>query len=130
MVIRQLQLIISKWETLAREDKVKGIKVTAAFTAVHSGLVGYFKPDPNEIIIQNDSSVTYKGRQAVPIPPGYTSEEDTTDPLYPLTRVIAGSPTTYYGVDQHAQDMRDMLQVEMDEAMAIAIDSQQGSLAG
>ena len=116
-----------KWETLSREDQIKGIKVTAAFTAVHSGLVGYFEPDPNEIIIQSDSSVTYKGKYAVPVPPGYTSEEDTTDPLYPLTRVIAGRPTAYYGVDQHAQDTRDMLQVEMDDAIATAIDSQKGS---
>ena len=120
-------LVGRKWETLAREDQIKGIKVTSAFTAVHSGLTGYFEPDPNEIIIQQDSTVTYKGSYAVPVPPGYTSEEDTTDPLYPLTRVIAGRPTTYYGVNQHAQDSRDMLQVEMDEAMAIAIDSQKGS---
>ena len=56
-------LVGRKWETLAREDQIKGIKVTAAFTAVHSGLVGYFEPDPNEIVIQKDSSVTYKGRQ-------------------------------------------------------------------
>ena len=63
---------------------MKGIKVTAAFTAVHSGLVGYFEPDPKELIIQRDATVAYKGRQAVPVPPGYTSEEDTADPLYPL----------------------------------------------
>ena len=117
-------LVGRKWETLAREDQIKG---TAAFTAVHSGLIGYYEPDPNEIVIQKDSSVTYKGRHAVPVPPGYTSEEDTADPLYPLTRVVAGRPIAYYGVDQHAQDSRDMLQVEMDEAMAIAIDSQKSS---
>ena len=44
-----------------------------------------------------------------------------------MTWVVAGRPIAYYGVDQLAQDSRDMLQVEMDEAMAIAIDSQKSS---
>ena len=95
-----------KWETLAKEDQIKGIKVTAAFTAVHSGLVGYFEPDPGELILQQDSTVTYKGKHAVAVPPGYTPEEDTTDPLYRLARMIAGRPVAYYGVDQLAQDSR------------------------
>ena len=117
-------LVGRKWETLGKEDQIKGIKVTAAFTAIHSGLVGYFEPDPNDIILQQDAMVMYKGKHAVPVPPGYTSEEDTTDPLIPLTRIMAGRPVAFYGVDQHAQDSRDMLQVEMDDAMAMAIDSQ------
>ena len=120
-------LIGRKWETPGKEDQIKGIKVTAAFTAVRSGLVGYFEPDLDELVIQQDSSITYKGKHAVPVPPGYTSEEDTTDPLYPLTRIVTGRPVAFYGVDQHAQDSRDMLQVEMDEAMAIAIDSQKST---
>ena len=113
-----------KWDTLSNEDKIKGMKVTAAFTAIHSGLTGYFEPDPDDIILNQDSSVTYKGRAAVQVPPGYTSEEDTTDPQFPLTHIVAGRPTWFYGVDQHAQDSRDMLKVEMDDAMAMAVDSQ------
>ena len=45
-------LLGRKWETLGKEDQIKGIKVTAAFTAVHSGLVGYFEPDPDDLILQ------------------------------------------------------------------------------
>lgn len=101
------------------------MKVTAAFTAVLSGLVGYFEPDPKEIILHGDRRVMYKGKHAVPVPPNYTSEVDTTDPLFPLTRTVGGAWQTYYGVDQHAQDTCDMLQAEMDEAMKIAIKSQQ-----
>ena len=66
--------------------------------------MGYFEPDPGELILQQDSTVTYKGKHAVAVPLGYTPEKDTTDPLYPLARVIAGRPIAYYGVDQHAQD--------------------------
>ena len=42
--------------------------------AIHSGLCGYFEPDPKEVVKQRDGQVTYKGRQAVLVPPGYTSE--------------------------------------------------------
>ena len=124
LIAKREGLLGRKWESLGKEDQIKGIKVTAVFTAVHSGLVGYFEPDPDDLVRQQDLSVTYKGRHAVPVPPGYTSEEDTTDPLFPLTRIIAGRAVAFYGVDQHAQGSHDMLQVEMDEAMSIAIDSQ------
>ena len=122
LIAKREGLVGRKWDTLSREDQVKGIKVTAAFTAVHSGLTGYFEPEPNELILQHDSSVAYKGRQAVPVPPGYTSE-DTADPLYPLPHRSA----SYYGVDQPAQDSRDMIQAEMDESIAAAIESQRGT---
>lgn len=65
-----------------------------------------------------------EGRHAVPIPPDYTSEIGTIDPLFPLVGRIW---QTYYGVDKHAQDTLDMLPTEMDEAMKIAIKSQQTS---
>ena len=96
------------------------MKVAAAFTAIHSGLCGYFEPDPKEVVKQCDGQVTYKGKQAVLVPPGYTSE-----PLHPVAGVAGREYITYYGVDKHAQDTRDMLQNEMDEAMKIAIQSQQ-----
>ena len=123
LIAKREGLVGRKWDSLSRDDQVKGIKVAVAFTAVHSGLTGYFEPDPNELVIQRDATVAYKGRQAVPVPPGYTSEEDTSDPLYPLPRRGA----SYYGVDLPAQDSRDMIQAEMEESIQIAIDSQKGS---
>ena len=62
LIAKREGLVGRKWDTLSRDDQVKGIKVTAAFTAVHSGLTGYFEPDPNELILQRDSTVAYKGR--------------------------------------------------------------------
>ena len=114
-------LLNKKFESLGRDDACKGMKVSAAFTAIHSGLVGYFEPDPKEIILHGDGRVMYKGKHAVPVPPNYTSEVDTTDPLNPLTGTVGREWRTFYGVDRHAQDTRDMLQTEMDEAMRIAI---------
>ena len=101
------------------------MKAAAAFTAVHSGLCEYFELDPKEIIVHGDGRVMYKGKHAVQVPPGYTSEVDTSDPLYPLAGVVGREWRTYYGVDRHTQDTRDMLQAEMDEAMKTAIQSQQ-----
>ena len=89
--------------------------------------MGYFEPDPSEIKLTSDGRVIYKGKHAVPVPPDYTSEVDTTDPLFPLVGTVGGAWQTYYGVDRHAQDTRDMLLTEMDEAMKIAIKSQQTS---
>ena len=114
-----------KFETLGREDACKGMKVAAVFTAIHSGLCGYFKPDPKEVITHSDGHVIYKGKHAVPVPPGYTSETDTSDPLYPGAGGGGREWKTYYGVDKHAQDTRDMLPSEMDVAMKAAIHSQQ-----
>jgi len=100
------------------------MKVAAAFTAIHSGLCGYFEPDPKEVITHSDGRIIYKGKHTVPVPPGYTSETDTSDPLYPGAGGGAREWKTYYGVDKHARDTRDMLQTEMDEAMKAAIHSQ------
>ena len=44
-------LLDKKLESLGKEDQCKGMKVAAAFTAIHSGLVGYFEPDPSEITL-------------------------------------------------------------------------------
>ena len=114
-----------KFESLGRDDACKGMKVAAAFTAIHSGLCGYFEPDPKEVIKHSDGGVIYKGKHAVPAPPGYTSEVDALDPLYPVAGGVGRDWRTYYGIDKHAQDTRDMLQSEMDEAMKAAIQSQQ-----
>ena len=114
-----------KFETLGRDDACKGMKVAAVFTAIHSGLCGYFKPDPKEVITHSDGHVIYKGKHAVPVPPGYTSETDTSDPLYPGAGGGGREWKTYYGVDKHSQDTRDMLPSEMDEAMKAAIHSQE-----
>ena len=96
-----------------------------AFTAVHSGLCGYFESNPQEIDISADGRITYKGRHAVPLPPGYSSETDTLDPYYPMRDQRGRERQVYYGVDLHTQDTRDMLGSEMDEAMQIATTSQQ-----
>ena len=69
-------------------------------------------------------SPTREGRQSW-CPPGYTSETDTLDPLYPVAGVIGREYITYYVVYRHAQDTRDMLQNEMIDAMRLAIQSQQ-----
>lgn len=106
-----------KFESLGRDDACKGMKVAAAFTAIHSGLCGYFEPDPKEVITHSDGRVIYKGKHAVPVPPGYTSEIDTSYPLYPVAGGVGREWRAYYGVDRHAQDTRDMLQGEMDETM-------------
>ena len=78
-------LLNKKFESLGKDDACKGMKVSATFRATHSGLCGYFEPDPKEIILHSDGRVMYKGKHAVPVPLNYTSEVDTTDPLYPLT---------------------------------------------
>ena len=82
LIAKREGLVNRKFEELSRDYQCKGIKVSAAFTAVHSGLCGYFEPDPREIVtIQNDR-VMYKGKYAVPVPPNYTSELDTLNPIY------------------------------------------------
>ena len=127
LIAKREGLLEKKFDSLGREEQCKGIKVAAAFTAVHSGLVGYFEPEPDEINLLGDGRVTYKGRHAVPVPPDYTSELDTNDPLFPLGGTVGRAWQTYYGVDKHAQDTRHMIPAEMDEAMKIAIKSQQTS---
>ena len=39
-----------KFEDFSRDDAWKGIKISAAFTALYSGLCGYFEPNPNEVV--------------------------------------------------------------------------------
>ena len=127
MIARREGLTNKKFEELGRDDACKGMKVATAFTAVYSGLCGYFEPDPKEVITQGDGRIMYKGKHTVPVPPGYTSETDTSDPLYPVVGVGGREWRSFYGVDRHAQDTRDMLQTEMDEAMKTTIHSQQNS---
>ena len=86
-IARREGLTNKKFEELGRDDACKGMKVAAAFTAVYSGLCGYFEPDPKEVITQGDGRIMYKGKHTVPVPPGYTSETDTSDPLYPVVGV-------------------------------------------
>ena len=101
-----------KFESLGKEDYCKGIRVTAAFTAVHAGLVGYFEPNPKDIVRYDDGRVTFKGQPAVSVPQGYTSETDTSDPQYPRSGGSSPEWEGYYGADDHAQDSRDMLQTD------------------
>ena len=115
-----------RFETLSKEDYCKGFKVSAAFTAIHAGLVGYFEPNPRDLVSIDGGRVTLKGVIATRVPEGYLSETDTSDPQYPLVVRRDEGWESYYGFDDHAQDSRDMDQSEMDEAMRIAIESQTG----
>ena len=115
-----------RFESLSKEDYCKGFKVSAAFTAVHAGLVGYLEPNPRDIVYVDGGRATLKGVIATRVPEGYLSETDTTDPQYALNVLRDGGYESYYGFDDPAQDTRDMDQTEMDEAMRIAIESQTG----
>ena len=115
-----------RFESLSKEDYCKGFKVSAAFTAIHAGLVGYFEPNPRDVVYVDGGRATLRGVFATRVHEGYLSETDTTDAQYPLAVDRNGEFESYYGFDDHAQDTRDMGPSEMDEAMRIAIESQTG----
>ena len=116
-----------KFEDLSKDDACKGIKVAAAFTAVYSGLCGYFEPDPNDVMYAVGGQVLYIGRAALSPPPGHVSELDTSDPLFSLLDPAGRVRPVYIGVDLPAQDTRDMLATEMVEAMDLATTSAKGT---